>query len=118
LLLALLPLATEWTRPLTQVDLDLHCLIPILDLLHNPIHLDHRVLLRFLVLHGPRAALLLLINSAFPLLMYVNLNVSKFFMLLCEVIEHVILVVDIEIVTRCTRKFKTFRGVQIDIARS
>jgi hypothetical protein len=110
LLLALLPLATWW-RPLTQVDLDLHGLVPILDLLDDPVHLDHRVLLRFLVLHGPRAALLLLINSAFPLLMNVNLNVSEFFLLLCEVIQHMVLVVDIEIVTRGTRELNSFGRV-------
>lgn len=110
MLLALLSLASEW-RSLTQVDLDLHGLIPILDLLHDPVHLNHRVLLRFLVLHGPRAALLLLINSAFPLLMNVNLNVSKFFLLFCEVIQHMILVFDIEIVTRGTRELYSFGRV-------
>ena len=40
-----------------------------------------------------------MIDTPFPLLMDVYLNVSKFLLLLCEVIEHMILVFDIEIVT-------------------
>lgn len=48
--------------------------------------------------------LILVIGIPFPLLMNVYLYVSKFFLLLCEVIKHVILVVDIEIVTRGARK--------------
>ena len=98
--LAQLPL----TIVLTLVDLDLDDLVPVLYLLDDPVDFDHRVLLPFLMLHGPLAMLLQVIKIPFPLLMNVYLNVSKFFLLLCEVIKHVILVVDIEIVTRGTRE--------------
>ena len=50
--------------------------------------------------------------------MNVNLNVSKFFLLLCEVIQHMILVVNIEIVTRGTGELYSFGRVKIDVVRS
>ena len=87
-------------RPLTLVDLNLNGFVSILYLLDDSVDFDHRIFLPFLVLQGPQAILgLVMIDTPFPLLMDVYLNVSKFLLLLCEVIEHMILVFDIEIVT-------------------